>query len=277
MSWLSDRLGIHINSINDITSGRALKETGHALGRVATNPLVDAGLAGVLALTGVGAPAAAAIMAGTKGIGELISPGGNIGDAARGALTGGAEGALASGLAGLLRGGGGTAAGTIAGNVAPGTTGIAGPGGLQTATDIIKGVPGGVERVGNYVGDALGLGTSAGGAGSAGSKNILQRALGWLTGNSGANALGLAQALNSIYQQKQASDAAKRAIKGLEQNYAERARLRTAGIEGMVNPITPDISTLLVNAGPYAQGLPAIAPAARYTGVGSATAPARVS
>lgn len=279
MSWLSDRLGIHVNSINDLTSGRALKETGHALGQVATNPLVDAGLAGALALTGVGIPASAAILGGTKGLGSLIAPGGNIGDAAQGAVSGGAEGALASGLAGSLLGGGG-AAGEAAGRVGSAEVpGIPGIGGVQSATDIIRGIPGGTEGVGQYVGGALGLGgggDAAAGAAGGGGKNLLQKGLGWLTGNGGSNALGLAQALNAAYLQKQSSDAANKAISGIEENYGERARLRGAGIEGMLNPITPDLSSLLVNSGPYAQGLPPIAPASRYTGLGAATAPARM-
>ena len=70
MSWLGDRLGIHINSINDVTSGRALKEAVH-------NPLVDAAL--MAALPGVGSALTGAIGAlpgGSAVTGALQSAGG---------------------------------------------------------------------------------------------------------------------------------------------------------------------------------------------------------
>ncbi|HKW09273.1 MAG TPA: hypothetical protein VJO33_02775, partial [Gemmatimonadaceae bacterium] len=97
MSWLSN-IGHAVK--------KGVTDVGHFVGNVATNPWVDAGLAGVLALTGVGIPASAAIMGGTKGLGELIKPGGNLGNAASGGLKGAALGAGASALGGALSGGG---------------------------------------------------------------------------------------------------------------------------------------------------------------------------
>jgi hypothetical protein len=69
MSWVGDRLGIHVNSINDITSGRAIKEAVH-------NPLVDAAL--MAALPGVGSALTGAIGAlpgGSAVTGALQSAG----------------------------------------------------------------------------------------------------------------------------------------------------------------------------------------------------------
>lgn len=68
MSWLADRLGIHVNSINDITSGRAIKET-------LRNPLVMG--AGSLALPGVGALAGGLGAAASKipGVAKVASAG----------------------------------------------------------------------------------------------------------------------------------------------------------------------------------------------------------
>lgn len=64
--------------------GDAVKGVGHVVGKVAANPIVDAGIA---MIPGVGVPGAA--LAG--GLGRLMAPGGNAGEA----LKGGAEGAMA--------------------------------------------------------------------------------------------------------------------------------------------------------------------------------------
>ncbi|HEY9228545.1 MAG TPA: hypothetical protein VIP11_17965, partial [Gemmatimonadaceae bacterium] len=102
---------------------KGVKDTGHEIGRAASNPWVQAALATGLAATGVGAPAAAGIMAATRGGGALLKPGGNIGDGllegAKGAAIGyGAAkaGDLVRGGLGALRGAG-TASGGISGNL----------------------------------------------------------------------------------------------------------------------------------------------------------------
>lgn len=81
-------------------TGRAVKkgaiDTGHGIGAVATSKAGLAALAGGLAFTGVGLPAAAAIGAGVKGGGSLIRKGGNPRNAFRGAYQGAAVGAGAA-------------------------------------------------------------------------------------------------------------------------------------------------------------------------------------
>lgn len=72
---------------------------GHTVGTVVTSKVGQAVIGTALAATGVGIPAAAAIMAGTKAAGNLIKPGGNIKHALTGALQGAAEG-VAAGAAG---------------------------------------------------------------------------------------------------------------------------------------------------------------------------------
>lgn len=63
---------------------------GHEAGKIVTSKVGQAVLGTALAATGVGIPAAAAIMGGTKAVGSLIKPGGNI----KHALTGAYQGAL---------------------------------------------------------------------------------------------------------------------------------------------------------------------------------------
>lgn len=75
MSWLSDRTGIHINSINDVTSGRALKQA-------VSNPL----------LLAAAAPFALPALGGA--IGAIPGLGG-VGSAIGGALGGGGLNAVA--------------------------------------------------------------------------------------------------------------------------------------------------------------------------------------
>ena len=77
MSWFSDRTGIHVNSINDITSGRALKEA-------VKNPLVDAGLA--LAIPGVGGAIAKGVSS-IPGVSGIASGIGNAASGINGLLT----------------------------------------------------------------------------------------------------------------------------------------------------------------------------------------------
>ncbi len=69
---------------------------GHTAGKVVTSGVGKGILAGGLALTGVGIPAAAAIMGGSQAVGALIKPGGNIGKAAKAGATGAAVGAGAA-------------------------------------------------------------------------------------------------------------------------------------------------------------------------------------
>lgn len=69
---------------------KAAAAVGHTVGNVVTSKAGQAILGTGLALTGIGAPAAAGIFAATKGVGSLIKPGGNI----KHALTGAAQGAV---------------------------------------------------------------------------------------------------------------------------------------------------------------------------------------
>lgn len=81
---------------------KAVKDTGHVAGTAVTSKIGQAVIGTGLALTGVGLPLAAAAGAAIKGTGELIKPGGNLGKAAHGAVTGAATGVAAVGARTLL-------------------------------------------------------------------------------------------------------------------------------------------------------------------------------
>lgn len=120
--------------------GHALTNVGHAIGTAVTSKVGQGILGGALALTGVGAPAAAAIFATTKGVGNLIKPGGNI----KHFVTGAAQGAI-EGVASNLVGKAGRAvvshftagnAATVASKVAPK---VLGGGGAAGGTTVVGG------------------------------------------------------------------------------------------------------------------------------------------
>ena len=93
--YSDDELGsIFGNIVNAVKKG--VTDVGHTVGSVVTSKIGQGLIGGALALTGVGLPAAAAIMAGSKGIGTLIKPGGNLKGAATGAAQGAVEGVVAA-------------------------------------------------------------------------------------------------------------------------------------------------------------------------------------
>lgn len=185
----------------------SIKDLGHDIGGITSNPWVKGGTAALLAATGVGAPAAAAIMAGQGLIGNALKPGGNVGSALGGGLQGAATG-YAAGKLGNALGGGGGAAGDAAG----------GGGFLGTLEGLGKGALG-------ALGGSGGIGGMLGGLG--------KDALGFLTGNGGMNALGAAGAVNAALLQNKANEYAKNALGTQQQSYNERAPLRTGGIQAM--------------------------------------------
>jgi hypothetical protein len=108
MSWLSN-IGKAI--------GKGAKDTGHFVGKVASNPIVDAGLA---MIPGVGP----GVAAGAAGLGRLMAPGGNIGNALKSGATGYLAGMGGSALKGALAGGG--SLGSKLGALATGAKGLLG-------------------------------------------------------------------------------------------------------------------------------------------------------
>src|SRR5262245_38851811 len=73
--------------------GKGIKGIGHFLGKVASNPITQ----GIVGLTPLGIPGA--ILTGA--LGKLIAPGGNLGQAAQGALSGAAAGTAGQFLKGI--------------------------------------------------------------------------------------------------------------------------------------------------------------------------------
>lgn len=268
MSWLT-------NAVKAV--GKGVKDTGHFVGKVASNPITQGITAAALAATGVGAPASAAILAGMKGGGNLLKPGGNLKGAATGALQGGALGAV-SGLASpLVRAIPGV---SKVGDFIHGITGLGkGPTGAE--------IGGGSSDPGSYGADGDGYGGGSSGGtqqsllgeindfakshvpGLSGIEGFLKGhggdALGslggFVTGNGGMNALGIAQGINAAGLQNKADNYAKQAVGGVQDSYNQRAPLRAAGVQSMLNPQTNDLSGLTANSGVYGRGLPKIAPA----------------
>jgi hypothetical protein len=207
------------NPLDDIKQAAgAVKDgvvgAGHFVGQAASNPWVQGLTAAGLAATGVGAPAAAAIMAAERGGGALLQPGGNIGDAVKGGLEGAAMGGAASAAGSAIHGGGGllSKAGSLygAGKTALGIGG-------NTA-----GLPSGAPSDGPT---APSVGTPNGSdvPGPAG----LSPAVMALVGAQGVNAAQLGA---------KANDFADRAWTNANAPYEAKAPLRASGISALQNP-----------------------------------------
>ncbi len=144
------------NVKNAVTKGAV--DAGHAVGTVASNPVVQGlTMAGLIA-SGVGAPAAAAIMAAQRGGGALLKPGGNIGAGVTGGLQGAAAGYGASKVAGMIKGRMGGSSGIGVGDGPDGESPPPGAVSKDPATG------GWLDSVGNLIKDNLGNIISAGGA-----------------------------------------------------------------------------------------------------------------
>lgn len=209
----------------------AIKGVGHAAGKVLSNPLVDAGLSFI---PGVGPIAAG----GAAALGNLIKPGGNIGSALKGGITTGGLGAL-GGLAGKI----------------PGISSLEGAVGSLPGVSAVEGALSKIPGLQSIEGLLKGQNGQPGVLGELGS---------FLTGNGGKNALGLAQGVNAAMLQKQSSDYAKQAMGDVQNSYNERAPLRSAGIQGMLNPQTganAAIAGLPQTGNPYARKpIPPVSP-----------------
>jgi len=207
--------------------GKGIKGIGHFLGKVASNPITQ----GIVGLTPLGIPGA--ILTGA--LGKLIAPGGNLGQAAQGALSGAAAGTAGQFLKGLpsaiSKGGGISGIWSGTGTDAKGNFGLLGD---------LAGRVGGVTGLGSF------LGGGAGGGG--GGLDTIAKL--------GALGLSVADLMNAQTLGKRSNELATQALDTVNQNYAQNAGLRTAGRAGMLNPKIMDLSSLLSNAGPYAPKLP---------------------
>lgn len=202
---LSARRGVpalHWNPFSAVKD--AAVNVGHAVGGVLDNKYAKGALAAGLAATGVGAPLAAGIMAGTGALGGALHEGGGLRDAIGGGVSGAAEGYGASKLGGVLHSGGSvlSKAGALGGLLKDGAGAIPGAG-------------------------AIGSGLSSLGGGSP--------LAGLLTAAQTANAAQLGQKSNEY---------ADKAFNFANDSYQARAPLRTQGINSLMNPTTRDTSNL---------------------------------
>lgn len=120
----------------------------------------------------------------------------------------------------------------------------------------------------------LGAGAAAGGAGGAAPASpaggflskipqALSSFLPSVGGLSGLldKGLGAAQVVNAANLQKQSTGYAKDALNSVNASYDARAPLRVAGIEGLLHPQTPDLSSLSqIPGNPFAPKRPGMAP-----------------
>jgi len=207
--------------------GKGIKGIGHFLGKVASNPITQ----GIVGLTPLGIPGAIA----TGALGRLIAPGGNLGEAAKGGLTGLAAGTAGQFLKGLpsaiSKGGGISGIWSGTGTDAKGNFGLLGD---------LAGRVGGVTGLGSFLGGGPG-------GGGGGLETIAKL---------GALGLSVADLMNAQTLGKKSSDLATQALDTVRGNYAANEGLRTAGRAGMLNPKIMDVSALLANAGPYGASLP---------------------
>lgn len=205
------------------TLGKIGQEAKIGVGKLASNPIVE-GVAGAF----LGPEASAALGA----LGRTL-------DTSNGGLHGlqGVGDLALSGVKGAAAGYAGSKLGSLASAIKNG------------------GVSGGVQSLEGMLGlGGAGAGqnpdgspTGGGGGFVQGLEGLLGKAGGFLTGNGGLNALGVAQGVNAALQQKKAEDYAKNALGAVTQSYNERAPLRAQGIQSLQTAM---------KANPFATGTP---------------------
>lgn len=203
-------------AVNDIHSGTI--DAAHGTGEVASNPYVQGTAAAILGATGVGAPLAAAILAGGSALGNATKEHGTLGSALKGAATGAITGyggaQLGAGLGSALSSGGASGLAKAGGEIA-----------------LKKAISGGGADLGGAGGTTPATQSSGGGF----DLGSLISGLGGASGI-GNTALGGAQLLNAANLQKQSTGYATGALDTANKSYDERAPLRTAGVAGLLNP-----------------------------------------
>lgn len=231
--------------------GKAISNIGKSVAPVYHGVATGAGALGGLVLGGpAGAIAGAKVGDKLGNIGDDALAGrsvaANLGDNLLGAGESAALGGLASGALGSLGG--------IAKNI-PGVSSVAsilgagGGAGAGAIPDAAFGDTGGgwLSTLGGLAKDA------AGGIG------------GLLTGNNGLNALGVAQGVSSILDQKKATDYANKAVGTVENAYNEKAPLRAQSLDQLLHPQAPDLSNLQGIAGSLPASTVASRPVSQFT------------
>ena len=234
------------NVKNTVT--HAATDIGHTVGSVASNPWVQGLTEAALMASGVGAPAAAAIMAAEKGGGALLKKGGNIGDAVKGGVTGAAMGYGGAKVGGLLRSSLGI------GSQVPLSGAMGGGGGA--AGDVIGGDASGIPGIGadgNVVDPSTGL--PAGGGGSSWwdkAKSVFGGAKDAIAGGKGSpldKVLAGAGLVSSYLDKKRQEDLQNKGLAYATDSYSERAPLRQFGLSMLQPGATVSSPTASSSAG----------------------------
>lgn len=194
--------------------------------------------AALLGATGIGGAFAPALLGAAQG--GLDRPGeGGIGFDVGGALKGGLSGA-AAGSVGKFAGGilnpapAASLGGSMASAATPGAVAAEGAGALAPAPASSF-----LSRVGGAVSNGFD----------------------WLKGDGGLNALKLGQGIATTLQGKKANDQVDRAVALDTKRWGQGAPLRTAGMEGLLNPVpavdTSGLQALAGQGNPFAAPVPA--------------------
>lgn len=213
--------------------------------------------------------------------GQAIIPGANLGDAVKAGAVGAAEGAgvgalgSATGLTGgvnSLLGGGASSASSAPidlSGMTPEQMAAVGDASAGTAADTS-----GADMLGGLTGKALASTANAGGgatlpgastvaglagkvAGGGSSPSSGGGILDFLTGNNGLNALGIAQGVNAAQLGEKANNYADQAANLATSRWNAQQPLRTAGVAGMLNPVSPITPPAMPGGNPFAMPQPA--------------------
>lgn len=224
------------------------------------------------------------IAGGVSALGQSIIPGASLGQDLTSGLQGGAMGAgvgalgsatgLTSGVQGMLGGGSSSAA-----SAPIGLSGMS-PADLASVGDATSGAAAntaGADFTGGLTGNALASTANAGGGASLPGASTVQGllgklggggsspsngggVLGFLTGNNGLNALGVAQGVNAAALGQKSSDYADQAANLATSRWNQQAPLRTAGVAGMLAPQSPFTPPPIPGGNPFAMPQPQAVP-----------------
>lgn len=233
---------------------KLLKKIGKGLGKALGNKWVKGAVAAGLAATGVGVPAAAAIMA-AQGAASKGLQGAKLGTIAKGGLRGGVEGAASAVGGKVLRNVGGKVFGKVAEPVGEKLVSTSGMPGMTPLRAGVGGVPeslfnpakkGLVARGKDFIGDALKnkmkqkvLGSADAGGGRGGMSLVDKLLMG------GTVAAGTEDAIRRRQMQNQARNYA-------TQSYDARAPIRARALALMQDESKPNLAPLFSDPGnPY--------------------------
>lgn len=135
-----------------------------------------------------------------------------------------------------------------------GSMGALGP--VAGALEAIPGagaVMGGLSKVGGALSSIPGAGAIESGVSKLGGVSGMANTAGGFLKNHGDQLLGAGSAYQGYKDSQKSNDLMNQALGIANQSYADRAPLRTAGVQGMVNNKAPDLSSVFASGNPYSK------------------------